>query len=236
MINKIGRYALGLLTLTVITSCAQNTFEWVKINPDKIILAKSRAPYSAEVRQVNLTVALKEKGNTVYYSESDGFFAEKAIKTEVVSITAPLRKKADRNQGSIKRYQKAVPKAVLPISKSTPSKSASPKAPVPSDAEKINSALKIPLNSKALKAGKNVGSFGSGASEIREMAFNDIKKNNPELGQKSADDQQRGKNLMWAGLVLVLLGGVMGFIFGRSAFLISLAGVVFAAIGYFFRI
>lgn len=68
------------------------------------------------------------------------------------------------------------------------------------------------------------------------MAFKDIKEKNPEIEKQTEAKAKRGNNLMWAGLVLIILGVVMGFIFGRSAFLIALAGVVFAGIGYFFKI
>ena len=104
-----------------------------------------------------------------------------------------------------------------------------------SDANELNAALKMPSNSKALKPGKKSASFGQAASEIREMAFKDIKQKNPDLQEKAVAKAQRSKNLLWAGLILVVIGSIMGFVFGRSAFLIALAGVVFAAIGYFFK-
>lgn len=229
MIIKIGKYTVGLLAVLLATGCATTNFEWVKINPEKIQLAKKTAPYSDKVKQVSLVLQLKEKDMVLYYPESNGFFETAESKTEAVSNKSPLQTNIKKGNRFAKIFKAQPLKATVQELESVPVK-------VASEADKLNAALKIPLNSKALKAGKNTASFGSNASEIREMAFNDIKKKNPELEQKAAQNQQRGKNLIWAGLVLIVLGGVMGFIFGRSAFLISLAGAVFAGIGYFFRI
>ncbi len=239
MIIKIGKYIFGFIAMLLATGCATTNFEWVKINPEKIQLAKNSAPYSDEVRRVSMVWQLKSKDTVLYYPESSGFFAPE--ETKVKSFTnkqRPLQKNINKSQSTHTKHFKASNTTTL-TAKKKPVVVNQPKVVTSavSDAEKLNSSLKIPLNSKALKAGKNAASFGPSpsASEIREMAFNDIKKNNPEIEQKSAEKQQRGKNLMWAGLVLVLLGGIMGFVFGRSAFLISLAGAVFAGIGYFFK-
>jgi hypothetical protein len=237
MIIKIGKYIFGFLAILLATGCATTNFEWVKINPEKIQLAKSRAPYSDNIRQVNMILQLKEKEQVLYYPESNGFFAEDQSKAEYANNQSSLQKNISKSQRYAKRFKINRTKTQVPVTgKAKVKNSRYASSGFVSDADKLNSALKIPLDSKALKAGKNVASFGPSASEIREMAFNDIKKKNPELEQKSIAKQQRGKNLMWAGLVLVVLGGIMGFVFGRSAFLISLAGVVFAGIGYFFRI
>lgn len=237
MIIKIGKYVFGLLAILLATGCATTNFEWVKINPEKIQLAKQRAPYSDNVRQVNLVLQLKSKDSVFYYPESSGFFATDETKVEFVSQQKPLRKNIRKSGRSVKRFfgGKTEPSVAAKQNVTPKNQQSKTVSSGVANADKLNSALKIPLNSKALKAGKNAASFGPSASEIREMAFNDIKKKNPEIEERSLAKQQRGKNLMWAGLVLVVLGGIMGFVFGRSAFLIALAGIVFAGIGYFFR-
>lgn len=238
MIIKIGKYIFGWLALLLVTGCATTNFEWVKINPEKIQLAKERSPYSDEIRRVNMVLQLKAKDSVFYYPESSGFFAKDNTEAPFVPVQRTQRKNIKKSHYSAKHVnvQNTEPIAITKKKALIKSKSEQEESSANLSADKINAALKIPLNSKALKAGKNIASFGSSASEIREMAFNDIKKKNPELEQKSVEKQQRGKNLMWAGLILVILGGILGFVFGRSAFLISLAGVVFAGIGYFFKI
>ncbi len=234
---KIAKYIVGFLVILLTTGCATTNFEWVKINPEKIQLAKKTVSYSDKVRQVNIVLQLKEKDNVLYYPESDGFFVSQESKTEVAVNKSPLQKNTGKRVQFSKPIKSSTVQSVAPVAKkSAIVSSATPTVKVDLEANKLNSALKIPLNSNALRARKNAASFGSSASEIREMAFNDIKKKNPELERRSFENQQRGKNLIWAGLVLVVLGGVMGFIFGRSAFLIALAGVIFAGIGYFFKI
>lgn len=230
MIIKISNYTLGFLAILLTTGCATSKFEWVKVNPEKIQLAKSRVPYNDNIRQVNLVFKLKEKENIVYYPESNGFFEPEGGISEPANKNSPLKQNIKQSQYKIKGFiaKKATSAQKIPIETVVSAKAKSIVTDA-SDAEKLNSALKIPL----IKSGKNTASFGPSASEVREMAFNSIKEKNPEIAQKSAAKEQRGRTLMWAGLALVVFGGVMGFIFGRSAFLIALAGVVFAGIGYF---
>lgn len=233
MIIKIGKYAFGFLGILLTSGCAASSFEWVKVNPEKIQLAKSRAPYNDSVRQVNLVFQLKEKDNVVYYAESSGFFAPENNTTELAGKALPLKHNIKKSHYPSKGFiASRTTNSQKNLNNSVVFSQPKPASTNVSDADKLNSALKIPL----IKTGKNVASFGPSASEVREMAFNTIKEKNPEIAEKSAANEQRGKNLMWAGLVLVVLGGIMGFIFGKSAFLISLAGVVFATVGYFFKL
>lgn len=226
---KIVTYTFGFLALLFTSGCASSNFEWIKINPDKVHLAKNSAPYSENIRRVNLVFQLKEKDTEVYYSESEGFFASDGKSAESVEMLSALKQNIKKSQRGVKHSALNAAKPIRNPAVDIQSKVALSN---PSNADKLNAALKIPL----MNAGKNVGSFGPSASEVREMAFNTIKEKNPELAEKSAAKERRGKNLMWAGLGLIVFGGVMGLIFGKSAFLISVAGVVFAAIGYFFRI
>ncbi|MFC5283631.1 hypothetical protein [Pedobacter alpinus] len=236
---RIGKYHFGLLALLLFSACAKKGhFEWVKVNPDKIQLAKERQPQTDFVRQVNLVLELKEKEKTTYYTESSGFFAAQSENLNPENYKSSLQKniaKSNTKHKKVIKVDKAhISSNPLENNKVTTIKSHSSLAL--SSADKLNNALKIPLNSKALKSKKNAASFGQTSSEIREMAFKDIKKKNPEIEKQAEAKEKRGKNLMWAGLVLIVLGGIMGFVFGRSAFLIALAGVVFAGIGYFFKI
>lgn len=234
---KIGKYIIGFLAMLLATGCATTNFEWIKVNPDKIQLAKNTAPYSDNIRRVDMVFELKEKDRVLYYPEPNGFFASEQSNQNQTNNKYPIKKNINRGIRFKKATESKQEKSVqIAVKQKSVADQPKPAVKNDSEADKLNAALKIPLNSNALKSGKKIGSFGSNSSEIREMTFDAIKKRNPELAQKSADNEQRGKNLMWAGLVLVVLGGVMGFIFGKSAFLISLAGAVFAGIGYFFRI
>ncbi|HEX7365927.1 MAG TPA: hypothetical protein VF273_02470 [Pelobium sp.] len=234
--KKFIKYYVWCLILLSVNAAAQSRSQSIKINPDLILSAQDRAPYIQDIRTINYVWTLQEKEKALYFASADDFFND-AEASKMESDGANL---------STIRRREMVPRSQKASAKSLVKKPVTPKAQrllgiakisgKKSDADKLNDALKIPLNAKALKAGKNAASFGAGASEIRQMAFNDIKKENPDLAQKKLAKQQRGKNLIWAGLVLVVLGGIMGFVFGRSAFLIAVAGVVFAGIGYFFRI
>lgn len=235
---RIGNYVFGFLAMLLFTACAKNHFEWVKINPEKIYLAKSREPQTDFVRQINIVLDLKEKGTVTYYTEPSGFFATQTENLKPENYKSQIKKNVTKSTKANKQVVNFNKALVLPkVAKGNPlAKVKTAETKIPLSAEKLNSALKIPLNSKALKSKTNAASFGQASSEIREMAFKDIKQKNPELEKQSIEKEKRGNNLMWAGLILIILGSIMGFIFGRSAFLIALAGVVFATIGYFFRI
>lgn len=239
MEKKIVKYIACFLVFLSATATAQTKFQLIKINPDPILLAQTRVPYTAEIRRIDYVWTLQEKGKTLNYPTSDNFFTDNSAKTELATNQSASLKRTKKHPyaENIKTKKPVINQTKIAGKVPRTKTEIVSKAPAPTnDADKINGALKIPANSKALNSGKNTAAFGSSAAEIRAMAFNDIKKKNPELEEKYIAKQQRSKNLMWAGLVLVVLGGIMGFIFGRSAFLISLAGIVFAGIGYFFKI
>lgn len=95
---KIGNYVFGLLLALSFTASAQKSHvEWVKINPEKIQLAKNRPAPSDFVRQINLVLDLREKENLTYYTESNGFFAQQSESSTLIDYKSPLRKKLSTN-------------------------------------------------------------------------------------------------------------------------------------------
>ncbi len=238
---KTRRYILGLIaTLMVLSSC-RNNYEWININPDKIQKARKYIPQSEKVNKVDITIDLKEKDKTVYYSEPTGFFADQ---TKIVSDNSiPDKKK--RNSKSFKKknlgsnfsshhsFNEPKKEVIQPTSvkKTIPT----------SNASKLNGALKLP-NKPSVKqiqslnsVNSNIKPRGKTAAEMRSLAFKDIKSKNPEIESQFNQNLKRGQSLLWVGLVLGVAGLVLGFIFGRSAFIISIVGIVFAAIGFFIQ-
>ncbi len=232
---RILTLILGLLVIGVSNACAQNRFEWVKVNPETIHLSKPPEAQSNSVRYVNLFIQLKEKDRVISYPESDGFFA---AQKEVIGNKIVVPSHGSRGHFKTADQKVITKKPILNDSK-TPTIVAQPTLATNAnftEASKLNDALKIPANSKVLKSTAKEGSFGPSAAEVRELAFKNIKEKNPELEKRFQEKEKKGKNLIWAGLVLLVIGGIMGFIVGKSAFLISLAGIVFVVIGYFVKI
>ncbi|MBC7653944.1 MAG: hypothetical protein H7098_05645 [Oligoflexus sp.] len=237
---KTRGYILGLIALLMVLSSCRNNYEWININPEKIQKARKYVPQSDKVNQVDITIDLKEKDKTVYYNEPIGFFAdhEKGTLTKI-PYTEKKKSKSSVKKNSyltLSNSSVSTPKKTVKMQPSNPmvvSKS--------STAKKINGALKLPVKSltkqkKTLKSvNGNLKPIDKTASEMRALAFNDIKSKNPEIELKSNQNLRRGKSLLWVGLVLGIAGLVLGFIFGRSAFIISIVGVVFAAIGFFIQ-
>ncbi|OAQ38559.1 hypothetical protein A5893_14175 [Pedobacter psychrophilus] len=238
--NIAGRYILGLLaTLMVLSSC-RNNYEWININPEKIQKARKYVPQSEKVNQVDITIDLKEKDKTVYYSEPTGFFADQEKSSLANSPTAEKKKTKSTLK---KRSFLASSNSVVSTSNKIEKKQSNKPLIVSKSATatKLNGALKLPSKplSKSKEALKSVNGnlkpISKTASEIRSLAFNDIKSKNPEIESKSNQNIKRGQSLLWVGLVLGIAGLALGFIFGRSAFIISIVGVVFAAIGFFIQ-
>ena len=47
---------------------------------------------------------------------------------------------------------------------------------------------------------------------------------------------KRGNNFLLAGLVLGVMGVILGLIFGKMAYFISLAGIIFALVGFIIKL
>jgi hypothetical protein len=238
---KTRRYILGLIaTLMVLSSCRSN-YEWININPDKIQKARKYIPQNEKVNKVDITIDLKEKDKTVYYSEPTGFFADQA--KIVADNSIPDIKK--RNSKSFKKKNLASnfsSQQSFNAPKKEVIQKQSVKKTIPtSNASKLNGALKLPVKpsvkqSQSLNSvNGNIKQRGKTTAEMRSLAFNDIKSKNSEIESQFNQNLRRGQGLLWVGLVLGVAGLVLGFIFGRSAFIISIVGVVFAAIGFFIQ-
>ena len=238
MINTLRKYVLGFIVMLLFSACAQKaTFEWIKVNPEKVNIATIAEPYPTTIRNVSIIIDLKEKENTEFYNNSTGFFSSIESENKVVSTskyTSPLKNNIAKSR--VKHQSKVYSaKSSSNHIKLAPLKH---KAVIDSPADKLNGALKLPL--KPIKVNNSTtnqkrNTFNKTAAEIRTMAFNDIKVKNPEIEERSLIKAQKSKSLMWLGVILLVVGGVLGFILNRSAFLIAIAGGVFAVIGYFIR-
>lgn len=231
----IKKYGLGFLALLLLAACAGPTFEWISINPEKIILARKAAPYNEGVKKVDLTFDMKEKTKTVYYNESDTYFKENAAN--------PI---AQREKRAFNEESSAAPA----ITKSTPktvTHSSSAKAESESKKEeedpiaKFNDGLKIPSKTKSENRNiPNTSTTKSNSPNIKtQTPQTEVKKdqqaNNTISKESKEASSRKGDTIMWAGLILVVIGVVLGFIFGRSAFLIAVGGLIFAIVGFILK-
>lgn len=235
----IKKYGLSFLALLLLAACAGPTFEWISINPEKIILARKAVPYNEGVKKVDLTFDMKEKTRTVYYNESDTYFKENAAK--------PIAQRQKRAFNEANTTNAAAPA----ITKSTPkiiTRFSSAKAESESKKEeedpisKFNDGLKIPSKTKSKDRNTPITSTTKSNKptlETQSSHQNEIKRNQQAKKTISKESKEslvrKGNTIMWAGLVLIVIGAVLGFIFGRSAFLISAAGLVFAIVGFILK-
>jgi hypothetical protein len=238
---KIGLYWFSIVALLALSSC-RNNFEWININPEKIQLARKYQPAKVgKINTVSIKIDLKEKNNEIYFEESTGFFAEEGQKLNNTTIAqeskaAPLvnNKKTTTAKPiptTINKAKNITYKNAIPMQKTVEKNSEIPKIKETTNEDKLNGALILPQKPNINKEEVKKTTDPKTASELRSKAFEDIKKENPELETKQAEKAKRGQYLMIGGLILTVFGIVMGIVFGKSAYIISIVGVVFAAIG-----
>jgi F0F1-type ATP synthase assembly protein I len=235
--NALKKYSLGIVSLLLMVSCARQNFEWIKINPDKIILARNTMPFTERVKNVDMTLQMQEKSEPVYYNESNTYFnqnkdAAASTATFDIKIEAPPKASTKKSQDT----------KILPAS----TNNAPHKIKEDESVSKLNDALKIPL-AKEVKSG-NIPHTQIKSSpkreELKESKTSPLIEKKPAVQKennikgkdaKTSVISQKGKSLMLIGGILVVIGLVLGFIFDRSAFWISAAGLVFAILGFFIK-
>ena len=235
--NTLKKHSLGILSLLLMVSCARQNFEWIKINPDKIILARNTMPFTERVKNVDMTLQMQEKSEPVYYNESNTYFNQNKDKI-ASTTTSEIKTKATSKAYTIKNTSTKTIHLNTnnALNKNTNVESAS----------KLNDALKIPLN-KNVKGGNIPHSQIKSSPKREELKESKnapliekkpaLQKENDIKGKyaKTLKISQKGKSLMLGGGILIVLGLVLGFIFGRSAFWISAAGLVFTVAGFFIK-
>jgi len=242
---KKGFFWLSMITVITLSSC-RNNFEWININPEKIQLARKPQPViEKKVKKVSIQIELKEKDNEIYFNESTGFFADDDQKQNLVntpilnqnSTVLTNNQKAPKAKSSNKGTTKtqAGNKTDVATPKLTAPKTEIPKIKEATSEDKLNGALIIP-SKLSIKKGQpsektTIKSNPETANQMRSNAIEDIKKKNPEIKNKQSEKIRRGEYLMFGGLILAVFGAIMGVVFGKSAYIISIVGVVFAAIG-----
>ncbi len=274
-----------------IAGCTSKRYEWVKINPEKLHLAKTAKPYSENVKRVNIYISARQKAEVLVYNDMDTFFQKNVVvpssslkvnpktKQNNVFKTAVTKKARQKKKSSSIALVKPTPdtqkdKQIALVKQATKEKTDEEAA-----LSKLNSALILPKKKPKPQVAKEVVAVESpnpksqarqeaSVSEIfSEQATNqkpetapatskvvadhkpsnttqkevvtsnsdDISNAQEEEVKNSEDGTFKRNNYMWVGLVLVIIGLIIGLVFGGMAYFISVVGVVFLLIGYFYK-
>lgn len=253
-----GRSFLLVLCYTLLLSaCASKTYEWIKINPDRLKAHKSSSSRGG-LKTVNMTISLKEKEERNLYYEN----AEDYLSANPQNITSTQTKFSEKKKSKFVGRNKSVVSSPL-------SKKFNPSSEPEFSVDKLNSSLRLPKKKaknslekeEIVKADKSVKAEdiapsiaieipNEGTTESLATQNEELYKNNEPVQDFSSSSQvQDEENLdvvrensgkknsyMWVGLVLLVIGLIIGLIFGGMAYLISVAGIVFLFIGYFTRV
>ena len=280
--------SLFILIAFLVSACAnQATFEWIKINPDKIKEANTNVAYRNGIRNIDLTIELKEKTIPIYYESPEAFEAGNSaplIITKPEMVSKPSIKRKVVNRPSIKTKKTIAPKPIyskpIELKKIIPKKS-SPDQPVavkktsiynpakivdsinPEEEkialDKLNGALKIPKKPVKQIIGKQKETTPNKTEVEKVLSFKQktvlikpVAKSNLNVAKKIIQTEvkpiiekkdkvneflnaRQGNSFILAGAALAVIGVVLGLIFGKSAYLVSGAGIIFAAVGVFLK-
>ena len=248
----LKKYSVSLFVLILFSACRQN-FEWVNINPDKLILASKNTPYQKGVKQVDLTLDLTEKEKRIYFETPEAYILTQPTAPVEVAKPKTILKK------SVKK------KLTIPI-KPAPKKASQPEVKVENEkpmvrsnevqdtsADKLNGALKMPVKDKKAEkeqakkkdstkpieiitpenVNNQIGSINSSTSAQSQPIIED---SSSYKSFEPLTNAKRGNSFLLAGLVLGVMGVILGLIFGKMAYFISLAGIIFALIGFIIKL
>lgn len=286
--NSLKKYSLLILTAILVSACANRaTFEWIKINPDKIKEANTRVAYRNGIRNIDLTLDLKEKTIPIYYESPEAFEAGNSIPLVIIKpemVSKPSVKSKVINRPSIKTRKTIAPKPIyskpIELKKIIPKKSstAQPVAvkktsisnsvkgvdSINPEEEKIaldrlNGALKIPKKpiKQIIGSQKEMTPIKTEVEKVlsskqKTVLVKPVAKSNPKVAKniiqtevkpiiekhdkvKEFLNARKGNSFILAGAALAVIGVVLGLIFGKSAYLVSGAGIIFAAIGFILK-
>lgn len=289
--SKGFKIVFTFLLILSMASCTSKRYEWVKINPEKLHLAKTAKPYSESIRRVNIYISAKQKAEILIYEDADTFLQKNTVPSNYpILVNRPVKQNKIAKLGSTKRVitkkspSVALVKPTQVVKETKQTKISKPVAKEKTDEEialsKLNSALILPKkkpkqviepketviekptpkeqarqqagvsqifseqtetktpeatqsNSKPLE-NKETTNYTSektlGASQADNL-------NNPEDEVKNNEEGVfKRNNYMWVGLVLIIIGLIIGLVFGGMAYFISVVGVVFLLIGYFYKV
>jgi hypothetical protein len=286
------KIVFAFLLILSIAGCTKKRYEWVKINPEKLHLAKTAKPYSESVRRVNIYISARQKAEILVYTDADTFLQQDAAPSAqpISKVNRPIKQNKIAKFGTPKKVVAKKVSAVALV-KSAPAvkeykqvKVAKPSVKEKTDEElalsKLNSALILPKKKpkQTIQPKETVAESVTPKEQTRQQAgvsqiFTDqADTKTPEATQTSPkvverkevtsspteemvdasqadhlnaqseeventeDGTFKRNNYMWVGLVLIIIGLIIGLVFGGMAYFISVVGVVFLLIGYFYKV
>lgn len=280
------------LLILSIAGCTSKRYEWVKVNPEKLHLAKTAKPYSESVRRVNIYINAKHKAELLVYEDADTFLQKNIVPSAqpISKVNRPIKQNKIAKLSTTKKIV-AKKSPAIALVKPAPAVKANkqvkltkPAVKEKTDEEetlsKLNSALILPkkkpkqtiqpketavesvtpkeqarqqagvspmFSDQADSKTQEATQTSPKAVEDQEVTSSPAEEkleetqadnlNNPEEEVKNSEEGAfKRNNYMWVGLVLIIIGLIIGLVFGGMAYFISVVGVIFLLIGYFYKV
>lgn len=272
--TRLKTYSLFFVLILLCSACARRAkFEWIRINPDKIKEANTRVAYRNGIKNVDITLGLKEKAIPIYYESPEAFEAGKSTpliitKPEIVAKPRVKSKAIIRPAVKLKKDVIVKPVAkksgVLPKSEAPKANKNTPKA-IPEEEsialDKLNGAMRIPKKPIIQIIGEEQETATPVKKVVKKVSITNQKtlatktvakqtlaieqkivSSEVRLSLKKTDqinellNARKGNNFILAGSALAVIGVVLGLIFSKTAYLITGAGIIFAAIGFLIKV
>lgn len=250
-----------LITFFTLSSCASKNYEWVKINPDRIAKAKTSKPYSENIKYVDILVNAKYKAeNVVYVENSAAYFTSQNSSSVKPNNRRIINKRTllANNTAKVTGQPASKPKSINIKSQRAPEEGAAAmnklngglilpekKMPLAEDKPLFEDVAPVkethaqiekeavPLNTKTdenLSYDNGLGQLEDQDIELSSRQLNDSSLE--PLSENQIKEGAKRNSYMWVGLVLLIIGLIIGLIFGGLAYFISVIGIVFLLIGY----
>ncbi|MEO5912324.1 MAG: hypothetical protein ABIP95_15665 [Pelobium sp.] len=245
----LKQYTFVLFCLLLLSGCADRTFEWISIKPEKINLAREAVLENGGVRKVDMTFTLQEKSKENYFNDANTYLTTQNSSNSVIKQSPKTpAENPNRRLGSRKTF--ITSKSADPLLKKSVVNEVANVPEKEKKTTKLNDAIKFHKNLKPKLSSETTALRNEtmhqmlndkkredlSSNKISEDSTIESKEKTDRFSKiKSSEDIRKGQSIMWVGLILVLLGGILGFIFGKNAFYITGAGLVFAIIGYFIK-
>lgn len=183
-------------------------------------------PSKDSIRRVEVRVVAKEK--VINY---DSIFRESraAVNSVKVQKTIQPSTRAGRSRTSTHAPLKEIETPIKTIPKEKPVTTAENRQKVPpmaAEVPKADPAVSVPKTTPA------AGGTAAHSETIKNLPSFQQPGDSAEYGRQGPSSANK-ISYLWIGFVLVIGGIVLGLIFGRTAFMVSVVGIVFLIIGFF---
>lgn len=169
------------------------------------------------VKRVYVTVVAAERSLAERFSEFEGA-------TEIESGPLNTNQESTPRRRTVNKKPSASSENVLSVSKAERRNSAK---------AEDNSGMSIIIKKQKRENRPVSANNNTDKTEVQDkVAHTSVAADDEGFSATEAPAIKTSKIYLWAGMVLIVIGVILGILFGKTALVVSVAGIVFVIIGY----